>query len=231
MDVQRRKQVRWGALAAVLAVILSVAGIALGTPAPPTGGEMGDDPELAVTGEVADPMPVRPSTTVPRATSTSPRPSTTRPGPTTTSSPAPATTTTTVAPRPTTSLVTTTTAPRPVPSSWTLDENGISMRLKVEPAAPRVGDTVTFTFETWATVPTDFCCINHFYVDGELIYTRFHDQGPCPLPQSERRQQVSHVVTEPGPLAFQLQANRVDFCTGLPRFTTNNLHASVAVLP
>jgi|GEM_PF-6297035 hypothetical protein len=233
MGVQRRKAVRWGALAAVLTVILSVAGIALGTTAPPTGGEMGADPELEAAGALTDPLPLRPSTTVAPVTTVAPRPSTSRPAPTTTvaeqvTPPVPVTTTAPA--RPSTTLVPATTVPRPA-SSWSLDDKGISMRLWVEPAQPHVGDTVTLHFETWATVPTDFCCMNHLYVAGELIYSRLHDQGPCPLAPSTRHQRVTYVVTEPGPLALQLQANRVDLCTGFPQFTTNNLHASVVVSP
>jgi hypothetical protein len=219
MGVQRRKAVRWGALAAVLTVILSVAGIALGTTAPPTGGEMGADPELEAAGALTDPLPLRPSTTVAPVTTVAPRPSTSRPAPTTT-----------VAEQVTPPVPVTTTTPGGEPS-WSLDDKGISMRLWVEPAQPHVGDTVTLHFETWATVPTDFCCMNHLYVAGELIYSRLHDQGPCPLAPSTRHQRVTYVVTEPGPLALQLQANRVDLCTGFPQFTTNNLHASVVVSP
>ncbi len=65
----------------------------------------------------------------------------------------------------------------------------------------------------------DFCRINHVYVGGERIYMRFHDKGPCPLPPSERRQQTTFVVTEPGPLKFQLHASRVDLCKVPPQFT------------
>jgi hypothetical protein len=235
MRVGQHGAVPWGVGAAMVAVLLTITGIAVGAGAPPQVAKVEADSGLVATGAVTGPAPEHPSTTtLPTTSSTPPGPSTTRPAPATTLLPVtttpPAPVTTTLPSRPTTSLVTTTTA-APAPSSWRMDDKGISMRLWIEPAVPRVGDTVTFFFETWATVPTDFCCMNHFYVEGELIYSRLHDQGPCPLAPSARRQQVSHVVTEPGPLAFQLQANRVDLCNAPPTFTTDNLHASVNVLP
>ena len=227
-------------LAGVLAVILGVVGIAVATSAPPPGGEVEVDPELAATGAaaqlVSEPTTTTPApaaTTVPASATvltTKPAPPTTPPtaAPVSTSLPVAST----LAPLPTTSIVTTTTsAPRRAPSSWSLDDKAISLRLWIEPALPRVGDTVTFTFEAWATVPTDFCCINHVYVGGEMIYMRFHDQGPCPLAPSERRQQATFVVTEPGEMSFQLQSSRLDLCKAPPQFTTNNLHASMTVLP
>lgn len=117
------------------------------------------------------------------------------------------------------------------PSSWALDANGIAMRLRIEPAQPHVGDTIQIVFETSSAVPADFCCIDIVYVGHTMIYSRFHDQGPCPLLQSEPEQRTSYVATTPGPLAIQLQASRVDLCIAPPRFTTTNLYASTTVLP
>jgi hypothetical protein len=101
----------------------------------------------------------------------------------------------------------------------------------MEPATPRVGDTVTFTIETSATVATDYCCIVFLYVNGEKVYDRFHGQGPCPLAQGPAVDTVTTVMTRAGTVGLQVQANRVKLCIAPPEFTTVNLSASMWVRP
>jgi hypothetical protein len=225
---------------ASLAVVLGVTGIASGTVLSREGG---DRLTVVAAGGVADPLAEPWATTTAVAVTAVPVPTVTTaptttmratpavPVPTTTSVGAPSGPTVPPTKPPGSSTTTTTASPGPEPSSWSMDANGISMRMRIEPAAPRVGDTIRIIIESWATVPTDFCCINHVYVNGEMIYSRFHDQGPCPLAPSPVRQETSYVMTAPGRLGIQLQANRVDLCVAPPRFTTNNLFGSVMVPP
>ena len=98
------------------------------------------------------------------------------------------------------------------PSSWTIESNGISLTLRMEPATPRVGDTVTFTMDSSAPVGTDYCCVVYLYVNGETVYTRFHGQGPCPLAQGPAVDKATYVATRAGTLGLQLQASRVKLC-------------------
>lgn len=130
------------------------------------------------------------------------------------------------------------TAP-PNPDSWSVDENGVSVRLRMTPSAPRVGDTVEFTIEVWATIPSDACCITTLSVNQVMIYNRMHEQGPgCPVPATPREHRVSYkimgpeVMAVPAPLTFNvhLQATRVDLCTGLPRFAGADLTATMTAL-
>lgn len=133
---------------------------------------------------------------------------------------------------------TTTRAPAPTagsqnvsPSSWTVESNGISLTLRMEPATPHVGDTITFTLESSATVATDYCCVVYLYVNGEIVYNRFHGPGPCPLVQGPAVDKATYLATRAGTLGLTMQASRVKLCIAPPEFTTVNLPASTLVQP
>jgi hypothetical protein len=246
MGNARRNPTRWPASAGVLLVVLVIGtgGLAVTARSSPHGtgpsalavagvAEQGAPTEQAV-------VPVTTTTApVTRASGPAPTSATTRPPASTVARPLPA-------PIPPTVPLPTTLAPgapttrgtppaaatlRTSPSSWTLDDVGISSYLRVEPAAPHVGDTVTITFGSSATVPTDFCCIENLYVDGTLVFTLVHGQGPCPLAQAPAEQKVTYVLTHAGTLDIHLQSNRVKLCIAPPEFTTTNLDASFGVLP
>jgi hypothetical protein len=105
------------------------------------------------------------------------------------------------------------------------------MRIRLEPATPRAGDTVQFIFESSTSVDTDFCCMNVLYVGGTVVFNQFHQNGPCPIPNITGEQRVSYVVPPNGVLAFQLQSSRVNLCHGgMPLPVSANLYASATVL-
>ncbi len=105
------------------------------------------------------------------------------------------------------------------------------MRIRIEQGTVRAGDTIEFVFSSSTTVATDFCCLDHLYVGGTMIYSRFHGTS-CPIPSTPEEHRVSYVVPQHGLLAFHLQSNRVNLCSGggPPLFVTANLHASTTVL-
>jgi len=116
---------------------LGVAGIGEETTTVPARGA----PVSSTAVTVTPPVPAT-TTFATRATSTTASPPATR-GPATSPAPpstAPATTSTTV----------------PRTSSWSASQNGIGLRMRMEPAAPQAGEPVTFFVEL---SPIDACCI------------------------------------------------------------------------
>lgn len=168
-----------------------------------------------------------PVTTAPGPVAASPtEATTTKPGPMTTVVPV-----TTAAPTSPVTAAPSTTVPPLGPRSWELESNGISVRIRIEQGTIRAGDTIEFVFSSSTTVATDFCCIDHLYVGGTMIYSKFHGSS-CPIPSTPEEHRVSYVVPQNGLLAFHLQSNRVNLCSGggPPLFVTANLHASTTVL-
>lgn len=229
------------AMALVGALVLAVGGAGIAVAASGRPSSSGVALLAATTGDgsvVAD----RPTTTVAPTPTTGPVTPTTRVAPVTATTlglrpPVRPTTSTTAAPGPQSTVTTPPTTAQANPASWSLDENGVSVRLRMMPVAPHVGDTVEFVIETWATVPTDACCITLLYVGQDLVYSRFHEAGPgCPVPTTPREHRVSYTITGPEALAataplmlnIHVQASRVDLCTAPPRFTTVNFFAPVA---
>jgi hypothetical protein len=116
------------------------------------------------------------------------------------------------------------TVPPPVnPPAWTFEGDGLSVRLRMTPIAPRVGDTVEFTIESWTDLPGITCCNVLLQFSRDTVFRRWPEPGPCPErpPRSER---VSYRITEPtvspipGPitLAFLLTVSSTfDPCAGL----------------
>ncbi len=240
MGSARGKVTGWRALLGVAVLLLGAGAVAAAATASLPAHGVGPSslaatglgeqlPEQATTTTSLTPTSVaRPSTTVGSTSSTAsvkPARSTTNPTVATTVAP-PAGVATTIRVIP--PAVGT---PKTNPSSWTLEDSGITSFVRIEPAAPRVGDTVTITFGSTATVATDYCCIDHLYVDGTLIVSQNPPPGPCPLAQGPAEQRVSYVVTHAGTLDLQLQSNRVKLCAAPPEFTTTNLYAASWVQP
>lgn len=231
----RRIGSSWVALLGVVAVTLGGGGIALAAnrSSPPSAAAPAG---LAAAG--LEPQPEATSTTVttaPPVTTTARATTTTTPKPPTSTTVKPVVPTTLKAPAGVTTTVHVVPpvvgTPATNPSSWTLDDNGIVSHVRIEPAQPHVGDTITVTFGSTATVPTDYCCIEFLYVDGAQVFNQMHGQGPCPLAQGPAEQQYTFVAAHAGTLGLQLQANRVKLCFAPPEFTTTNLYAAVSVLP
>ena len=74
--------------------------------------------------------------------------------------------------------------------------------------------------------------MDHLSVGGTLIYSKLHGTT-CPIPSTPGEQRVSYLVPQNGVLAFHLQSNRVNLCSGggPPLPVTANLHGSTTVLP
>ena len=116
------------------------------------------------------------------------------------------------------------------PSSWSLDENGITITATISPALPRAGDTVTISYTTAAE--GDFCCWSHVLVDGAVVDKHLFPPGDgCPM-ASEGSWTTSVVVTVPGPFTFQVQGNSWEnLCVGPPVYFNANLFATFEVRP
>jgi hypothetical protein len=225
-----RRRRAWAALAGTVAFLIGVAGMAAAT----SGSSSSTVGPTALAADLDGHVAVadQPTTTV------APPAPTTSTSHLTTSSTALKVVPTTRLTVPPVAPPTTTRAPAPTtgsqsvyPSLWTIDSNGISLTLRMEPATPHVGDTVTFTMESSATVGTDYCCIVYLYVNGETVYSRFQGQGPCPLAHGPAVDKATYVATRAGTLGLQMQASRVKFCIAPPEFTTVNLPASTWVQP
>jgi hypothetical protein len=228
----RRK--RTGVGLSVLVLLLGLAGIAVAA-RPPSPAQTVATSGLAATGldgagDVVDSTTTStlPATT-PATTSTSSTATTLKPV-ATTGTTLPVTVPTT-APRPTTTRPFASSNPTPAanPASWSLDDGGISVRLRMEPAAPRVGDTVTLIFDSTATVATDYCCIENVYVDGETVYTNPAAPGPCPLAPGPGEQRATFRAAHAGTVTLQVQASRARLCSPPPVFDTANLRGVVWV--
>ena len=89
------------------------------------------------------------------------------------------------------------TVPPPVnPPAWTFSEDGVSVRLRMTPTAPRVGDTVEFTIETWTDLPGVTCCNVMLRFSQDTVFRRWPEIGPCPE-RPPREARVSYRITEP----------------------------------
>ena len=228
-----RRLGRWPGLLAVLVLALVAGGIAVVGSRGPSEQPIATSP-LAAAG-LGLQTPEQPSTTVttmpPTSTTEPPTTSTTAKVVPTTRPPAPPTvptappTTTHVSPFPTVAPA----APGTNPSSWTLEDNGMSLRLRMEPQNPHVGDTVTFIMETSATVPTDYCCVVSLMVNSVERFSRFWPQGPCPLAPAPAEDRVSFVVTQATTLSVSLMATRSKICFAPPEGTVAHLYASAFV--
>ena len=69
------------------------------------------------------------------------------------------------APATTATQPTTTTSIPVSPSSWSVDQHGISVRVRIDPAVPRAGQPVRVIIDTSSSTGT-FCCLNLLTVNG-----------------------------------------------------------------
>ena len=117
------------------------------------------------------------------------------------------------------------TVPPPVnPPAWAFEGDGLSVRLRMTPIAPRVGDTVEFTIEAWTDLQGVTCCNVVLQFAGNTVFRRVPQIGPCPDPP-RREERVRYRITEPtvsaipGPFVtvrFSLTvATTFDPCAGL----------------
>lgn len=160
------------------------------------------------------PDDVTATTAPPASTTTVGRPVATTIEPTTTIRLAPSTSTsTTTAAKPTTTLAAPPTT-EASPSSWAIEENGISIRVRIEPARPVAGEPLRFVVDT-VTTSGDYCCVNTLYVNGAIV--DYPSGGPfgCPAPSSTH--EIETVVAPHADwLNFFLDAGRLTSCSGQP---------------
>lgn len=128
--------------------------------------------------------PVSVTTTVPPPTTS----------PSTTATPVVKGSTTSTLPPPPSSIAPTAVPPPPPPSNWSVDKNGISARMRMEPAQPVAGQPVTFFVEL---SPLESCCIVHLtFGDGSA--TPMPVEAGC-TPRAETvRAVVTHTYAAPG---------------------------------
>jgi hypothetical protein len=100
--------------------------------------------------------------------------------------------------------------PPAVAPSWTLTENGVTLNVRIEPAAPEIGDTVTIFYE--ATGNEGFCCTFGLSDPDQTIR---HDPytGPgCPPRSTAASGSSTVVMTRAGFYGFRLSANDYHLC-------------------
>lgn len=216
------------ALVASVAVLLPLSGWAAltihsGPATPVAGGRAGATSAGGATLVDEEPPAPPPAVTVaPLSTSTtvSSVSSTTRP--------APATTTTTRVPRPPRPATTTTTVDLPAfmkttpnppgylaaATSWEAKGDGITVRMRIDPASPVDGQPVRFLIDYTGG---DTCCIVELHFgDGSPHFLANHDP-PCvkggTLSPGPHSTVVTHIYDEPGPYRVLVKILDGDLCT------------------
>jgi hypothetical protein len=180
------------------------------------GVEVGADPSTTTR-----PAATAPSTTAPSAPTMSIAPTTTsapRLPPTTRKIPPP---TTVPAPRtdlPTSTLPTTVATPVVVSRTatpWTSEENGVSIRVRLDPPSPRVGEAVRFIVDA-TTTTTDYCCILALNVDDtSFLPVSYTGTIGCPAPAGSEAE-FPWVVPASGVINVTVTASRMTACPGWP---------------
>jgi hypothetical protein len=155
---------------------------------------------------------VAPPVSPPNTTATT-APSTTA---STTSSTRPSTTTTTSAPRTgaTTTVSAGTSVTTPPASSWRAENEGVSARMRMEPAAPVAGQPVRFFVDFSGELA---CCqvVLHFGDDTSDFRLNMDGmcQGPSPLSPGAHSTVATHTYAKPGAYRVWLQVLDGDICT------------------
>lgn len=216
----RRLELRregWTALAALLLVVVGGGGIAAA--ASTVGTKHTVERSVLTAAGVTDaegaPQPTSSTTTAPPttapATTTTAAP---RNATTTVPAKAPVTTTATATVRPssgapaTTAPPATTTTSIPAnPSSWSVDQDGISVRVRIDPAVPRAGQSVRFIIDT-STTTGNYCCANMLTVNG--VQEPLPKGGPTVdangAPITSTHEEQTWTVPESGRLNVRLDA-------------------------
>jgi len=258
MAQRRSRNTGWMMVVGVLVTVVGGAGIASAArvrPSAPTdaraqlsAADLGDATALTertgipTTTTPADP----PSTSAPKATavparSTAPATTTSAAEPTVTATPTTSTTPTT-APTDWMAMMPPRPSP-PNPPSWSVEENGVSVQLRMTPIDPHVGDTVEFTIESSITMAGGACCVTSLQIGQEIVWQQMHGPGGCSVPpppvrQEQREGRVSYEITGPevmaipGPLILHvvLSVSRLDPCQVPFGLTGATLDVPVTVL-
>ncbi|MEO6628876.1 MAG: hypothetical protein ABIP03_09950 [Aquihabitans sp.] len=115
------------------------------------------------------------------------------------------------------------------PTSWSFEANGLAVKIAMTPLAPRVGDTVEFTIETWTTLANETCCNVTLTYANNQVFSRWPPIGPCPKLPIPREERVSYHISEPAvplfagvdtPVSMTVRvATTFNPCAGLPGAT------------
>ena len=171
--------------------------------------------------------PVPPSITVAPSTTSSTKPSTT-------------TTTTSVKPAATTTLPTMPAGNIRPASSWQGSAPGVSVKMRIEPAAPTAGQPVRIDLDVSGV---DACCYVFLeFGDNSARFAMNNEwacQGVSPLTPGPHSTVVTHTYAEPGAYLAYVQVMDGDLCTLPPIPPTDGpvplhhvgMHACVAVGP
>lgn len=201
-------RLRWVRLLGALVLLAAAAGIAAAVSGPSISGPTPVGTSgLFAADLIHDPAPGDTTTTtagaIPTSTSKPPPPPVTTTRPTVT---IPRATSSTAASHPTSTTAavagpapTSPQYPQPPanPTSWSFEANGLAARITMTPLAPRVGDTVEFTIETWTTLANETCCNVTLAYANNQVFSRWPPIGPCPKLPIPRQERVSYHITEP----------------------------------
>ena len=100
--------------------------------------------------------------------------------------------------------------PPAVAPSWTVTENGVTLNVRIEPAAPVIGETVTIFYE--ATGSEGYCC-RFGLSDPDQTIREDPFTGPgCPPESAAASGSSTVVMTRAGYYGFRLAANDYHLC-------------------
>lgn len=222
-----RRNIAVRVLVALIAVLLPAGVVAATAADRPSSSAASPDGRVGAAGfdldGIADERATRREATVTVVTTSATVP----PSTTTTSGPRTATrtpTTSTPPPRGSTVYTLPAGAPPPGPpptgianiaptSSWSADNAGVSVRMRMEPAAPVAGQTVTFRIDTSSAEPC--CTVMLAFGDGANFEA--NNGVPCSAMSSGPHSTVAtHVYAGPGSYKLQLSAMAAFTCGAAP---------------
>jgi hypothetical protein len=192
------------------------------------------DEEGTTATTLAAAVPVAPAASAPAGPPSSDRPAT---SPTTRSGAATTTTTSPARSGPTTTVPTMPAGNTPAASSWQEKADGISARLRMDPAVPAPGQPVRFSLDF--TGLEECCYVFLHFGDGDrfTLNTDWMCQGPSPLGPGSHSAVATHTYAKPGAYWAHLQVMDGDLCAPRPEYVPGDpmpfhnldIHACIAV--
>ena len=96
-----------------------------------------------------------------------------------------------------------------------MTENGVTLNVSVQPAAPQVGDTVTISFS--AEAGGEVCCWTTISgPNSSLIYDDLYRGAGCPTPSATSSGSATVQMTVPADFIFRVSAMNGHPCQGAP---------------